>query len=202
MGRACRILLCSLVMAAVAAAPVVTAQITATNLDLARDKAAFVLNFARYAAWPQSSFWSAVSPIVIGVAGDDSVAAYLEVLAEGETVDGRPIVVAKLDLSSLEEDAEEGERSALAGRLRSSHLVFIGVAAQGRMDWLLERLAGEDILTVSDVHEFAERGGMIGLVMRNRRLGFDANVQRIGATRVSLSSQLLRLARIVGNRSS
>ena len=174
----------------------------ADSPELAKLKAAYVLNFARFTAWPDEAFEDRASPIVVGVAGDDAVGAYLETLVEEENVGGRRIVVRRIDISALESGAAGGARSALAARLRDLHVFFIGGTTARRASWLLDRLEDRRVLTVSDLDRFAERGGMIGLVLRNRRLAFDANVDQMRRHRVSVSSQVLRLARIVGEGSS
>jgi len=171
-------------------------------VELAQLKAAYVLNFARYTSWPDGSFDDATSPIVIGVAGDDALGGFLEELVKGETARGHPIDVRRIDVSAVGSSADDAALSALAGRLRRVHVLFIGRGAQERARWLLDRVEHLDVLTVSDVDDFAERGGMIGLVLRDRRLAFDVNLDRIQGSRVTLSSQVLRLARIVVEKSS
>ena len=182
-----------------AAAP---AQTGSSTRELAKLKAAYVLNFARYTQWPAEAFTDRDTPVVVGVLGDESFAAYLEALVAKEAVNGRPIVVRRLVVPSLDRREDEGRRSALAGELRQLHVIFIGSAAQSAVPWILDRVVGEDVLTVSDTDAFADRGGMLGLVVRNRRLAFDANVAQIERSPLVVSSQVLRLARIVEGRSS
>ena len=62
---------------------------------------------------------------------------------------------------------------------------------------IIALLQGAAVLTVSDAPRFAERGGMLGLVVREGRLAFDANAEAIRQTRLKVSSKVLRLARIV-----
>lgn len=184
------------------AVPKVEARANTSADDLARLKAEFVLGFVRYADWPPSSFPSQSSPIRIRVADDRRLIAHLVALAEGRKVNGRRVLVGELDLSSLRGQAEDvDDRLGLIRRLHGSQVVFIGHGARDEADWLLARLAGEDVLTVSDLPDFAKRGGMIGLVVRDGRLELDANLEQIATTRVSVGSQVLRLARIVGSRS-
>jgi hypothetical protein len=44
---------------------------------------------------------------------------------------------------------------------------------------------------------FVERGGMIGLVMSNRRVQFEVNAEAAERAGLMLGSQLMRLARAV-----
>ena len=55
------------------------------------------------------------------------------------------------------------------------------------------------MLTVGEAERFAERGGMIGFrVTPEGRIGFDINLRRAERSGLRLRSQLLKLARIVG----
>ena len=195
-------LCCALAIAGLGGAVSARAQSEDSEAEqLAKLKAAFVLNFARYAHWPEASFADGDSPIQIGIAGDDSVLGYLVTLVEEEVVNGRSIEVRRLDGESLRPVSGAAPIPALT--LYRPHLIFIGQGSRlEALEESLEGLAAEDVLTVGDLEGFAERGGMIGLVLRGRRLGIDANLDRIAASRVSISSQVLRLARIVNPRSS
>ena len=174
----------------------------AGSRELAKLKAAYVLNFARWTRWPPEAFDHRSSPIVVGVVEDEDLATFLEALVEEKAVHERRIEVQRLDLSALDRRDDGGARSALAGQFHRLHLLFIGRDAGDRVGWLLDHLDGEHVLTVSDIDAFAERGGMLGLVLRNRRLAFDANVAKIERSPLVVSSQVLRLARIVDGRSS
>jgi hypothetical protein len=53
------------------------------------------------------------------------------------------------------------------------------------------------VLTVSDIERFAERGGMIALRIVDRKVHFDINVHTVEQAGLKLSSQLLRLAKVI-----
>jgi hypothetical protein len=53
------------------------------------------------------------------------------------------------------------------------------------------------VLTIGDVDQFAELGGMINLTTEDKRIRFEVNVQAIERAGLKAGSQLLRLARIV-----
>ena len=77
------------------------------------------------------------------------------------------------------------------------HIVFIGRAEQGRIKPLLAKLARLPILTVSDSSDFAQGGGMIGLIEAEQRIRFNINLAATRQANLKLSSQLLKLATIV-----
>src|SRR6266852_4836748 len=76
----------------------------ATSVASAREyeiKAAFLYNFTKFIEWPAQSFVDAGAPIVIGVLGDSPCAEALERLAKDHKVNGRAIVVRRVE--SVEE---------------------------------------------------------------------------------------------------
>ncbi len=75
--------------------------------------------------------------------------------------------------------------------------MFISRAEQGRFKALLAKLGRLPILTISDIGDFAQAGGMIGLVETNQRIRFDINLAATRQANLKLSSQLLKLATIV-----
>ena len=67
-----------------------------------------------------------------------------------------------------------------------------------RLPDALRALDDAPVLTVSDLKGFAEQGGMIGFrITQDGRVAFDINLPRVEKTGLRMSSQLLKLARIV-----
>jgi hypothetical protein len=154
---------------------------SATETEL---KAAFILNFARYSAWPARAYTNRSAPMVFGVLArsDDPVAAALDRLAQGQTANQRPIRVMRL--ASLSEAT-------------NCHLLFLSASARPQMREVWAAVRKQPILTVSDVHPFATRGGMLGLVARGDRLHFEANPDAARNAGLRFSSHLLKLATVV-----
>jgi hypothetical protein len=74
--------------------PPARAENAATSPALERRvKAAFLYKFLGYAEFPTGAFADAASPVVIGVAGADDLAAELARIVSGRTVNNRTIVV-------------------------------------------------------------------------------------------------------------
>lgn len=79
------------------------------------------------------------------------------------------------------------------------NFLYIGRSEAGRMPRLLEGLAGNPTITVSDAPGFAAAGGMVELAVRGEGAGLTILVNRAAARRqgVEFNAQLLRLAEIV-----
>ena len=61
-----------------------------------RVKAVFLFNFSKFVEWPPSAFAAADAPFVIGVFGRDPFGSDLDDVARGETVNGRPLLVRRV----------------------------------------------------------------------------------------------------------
>src|SRR5919197_16397 len=82
----------------------------------AKVKAAFVLNFARYVEWPESSFANSNTPVVIGVLGQEALQRNLEETVQGKTVERRPVQV---------------KRARNVSELLDCHVIFIPASERG-----------------------------------------------------------------------
>jgi hypothetical protein len=137
-------------------------------------EAAFVYNFAKFTDWPDSM---AGMPFTLCVADrrDELFAAFHRL--EGRPVHGRELHVRRLG----------GPADAL-----HCQVVFVGdiVAA----DYLRALPAA---LTVGDSEGFAAAGGVIGLIVQDNRMQFEVNLEAARRANLKLSSQMLKLARIV-----
>ncbi len=145
--------------------------------------AAFLVRFARYIEWPEGSpGGDSGGPLVIGVFAD---AAYLQALrrvASGDALDGRSVEVKELN----QPDDLEG-----------LSMVFLGTDDPLEIGQALSAAARESVLTVGYAGGFAERGGMVNFFIEERKMRFEVNVDAAQDQGIRLSSQLLRLAKIV-----
>lgn len=148
-----------------------------------RVKAAFLFNFSQFVAWPPRAFSSANAPIVIAVLGQDPFGADLDAMVSGERVNGHPLIVRRYrDLSDV----------------GGCQILFIDRSESARLPEILQALRGRAILTVSDIEGSAQSGVMIDLVTRSDHIGMRINLAATRASGLTVSSQLLRLARIIG----
>ena len=144
-------------------------------------KAAFLYNFAKFVVWPPDVI-PAEAGFVIGVIGDDTIVEALHRTVQTRSVHDRKIVVKRL--SSPHE-------------ARACHILFVGAGASDRLAGLLNPLDGSSVLTVSDIDGFVDRGGMISLVLERSRYRFEVNLKAAERAGLTVSSQLLKLARRV-----
>jgi hypothetical protein len=142
-------------------------------------KAAYLLNFGRFARWPADSTVSNATTFLVCVLGRDPFGAALETTVAGERIDGKPVATQRItDLDALS----------------TCRIVFIGESEQRRLSQILEQLMGRPVLTVSDLPDFADQGGMIQFVAASNRIRFAVNVDATERVGLLLSSELLRVA--------
>lgn len=84
--------------------------------------------------------------------------------------------------------------------INECNAIFISDSEIRNFESVLDLVAEQPILTISDVPRFAISGGMINLTFENRRVRFRINKDEADAVDLKLSFQLLDLADIVQTR--
>ncbi len=147
-------------------------------------KAVFLFNFAQFTEWPANAFDSTNAPFVIGVLGANPFDAVLDDVVRGETVHGHRLRV---------------ERYQRVEDIRTCHILYISQSEAPRLEEIVNYLRGKPILTVSDI-DSAAYSGVIIRFLTNHTIHFRVNLDAAKAAGVTLSSQLLRSAEIVGEK--
>ncbi len=144
-------------------------------------KAAYLYNFLNYIEWPEQSLPPAGSNITIGVVGENPFGPALDPL-KGKQVKGRTLTVK--EVSSAED-------------LKGCQILFISASEKERLPQLLESLKDAKIVTVSEIDGFAQRGGIINFIYERNRVRFEINQDAARSKGLTISSDLLKLARVV-----
>lgn len=142
-------------------------------------KAAFLCGFAEFVDWPSLG---KSDPVTIGILGRDTFGPLLEETVKNRALQTRPIVVRRV--------------STLPEALRCQ-IVYVSASEKHALEDTLRALGRANILTVSDIEEFAERGGMIGFRIEEKRVRFSVNTEAVDRAGLQISSRLLKLARLV-----
>lgn len=144
-------------------------------------KAAFLYNFAKFTEWPTASFVDSRAPFVICALGHDSFGPNLDNLA-GKMLRDRPLVTKRL----LGDD-----------NLIGCHLLYVSPGELKRAPHILQTLQKAPVLTVCDTEGCAESGFMLNMRIVENRVTLDLNLEVVAQTPLKLSSQLIKLTRIV-----
>jgi hypothetical protein len=145
-------------------------------------KAAYLYNFAKFAHWSSAGATGVPSPLVIGVLGDSRVALSLSALTRNHTISGSVIEVRVLEPDSVASDVR---------------IAYIAASQDDAIRHLAPQLFAPDRLTVGESDLFHDSGGIIRLVVQGQRLQFEIDNSRAQKSGITLSSQLLMLARHV-----
>lgn len=141
-------------------------------------KTAFVFNFARYTTWPPPSPDGPFNFCILGEDDFGTAARYL---------DGQRLRERNIDVRFYR----------VGDDLTGCQLVYVTQSLVSQLDILLPRLHGQRILTVSDIPDFAARGGILGLKIVDNRIRFEANPLAAKRAGLRLSAQLLKLADVI-----
>ena len=145
-------------------------------------KAVFLFNFSRFIEWPREAFLSANAPFVVGIFGHDPFGRELDEVVKGETVDGHPLVVKRVESAA---DAA------------ACQILFIHQSEDKRLAEAVAAVASQSTLTVSDVPGTTQRGVMIRLVTQDGRIRMRIDADAARAAHLTISSNLLRSAQVV-----
>lgn len=146
-------------------------------------KAVYLFNFGKFVQWPAGAVSEGQEKAFpICVLGQDPFGPALDDIVKGESIDGQPLVAKRINRV---EDADD------------CRLLFIGPSEKERVIKLLEALQSKPVLTVSDLPEFCNRGGMIQFVLQGDKVRFEVNLTPAEKAGLTLSSQLLKVATAV-----
>jgi hypothetical protein len=138
-------------------------------------KAAYLYHLTKFVEWPSLP----ADAVRICVLGSDAVGAMMGELANRQVRD-RPLKI---------------EVGAIVDPVRCQ-VLFIG-GEEKRASDILVRVRGLGVLTVSDVENFARRGGIVGFYSEAGKIKLEINPDAARAANLRISAKLLELARIV-----
>lgn len=144
-------------------------------------KAAILFNIAKFLEWPEGTFRSPSSPIIIGILGEDPFGSALNA-ARDRTVGGRKVLI---------------KRFARVEDVTGCHILFISQSEKRKLTHILLNLGDRVLLLVGDSEEFAQRGVMISLVLEKEAVIIEINVEALNRVGLKVNSRLLNIARIV-----
>lgn len=161
-------------------------------------KAVFLYNFAKFVEWPAESFADARAPIILGILGKDPFGATIDQIIKSKTVKDRKMVIKRFEkIKDLEASCMgKGEEE------ESCHILFISSSEEERLAKILEILNASSVLTVGEMEQFTQRGGIINFTVREGKIRFEINVDAAEQAELKISSKLLKLAKIVRDERS
>jgi hypothetical protein len=145
-------------------------------------KAAFVYNFLKFVEWPSSSFGRSTAPLVVAVVGDGPTADATARFLAAKQVGARPVAV---------------RRVAWDDSFAGVHAVFVAETDDSRRKRIFSAASDAAVLSIGEGADFAASGGVIALVIDDRKVRFDIDVGAARSSGLKVSSKLLALTRVV-----
>ena len=149
-------------------------------------KATFLYKFAPFVEWPEGSFGSASSPLVICVVGNDPVGGLIDQVALGQRIGERAIEVRHL---------------ASVSRQSGCHSLYLAEPDAPSAIQAANAVRGAPVLTVSDMARGASAPSIVRFVVQNNKVTFDIDNAAAAESQLAISSRLLSLARSVRPKS-
>lgn len=141
-------------------------------------KAAYLFNFGKFVRWTTERN-SRPESFEICILGKDPFGGVLDSTVAGESINGKRIVIRRL--TTLQEASP-------------CSVLFISASEESHLAPILAAAQSMSVLTVSDIHDFADRGGTIGLVSLQGKIRFEVNRRAAQQAHLELSSELLKVA--------
>lgn len=144
-------------------------------------KAAFLYNFVKFVDWPSQTLPDTSDTLTICVLGEDPFGEALDSLKD-KPAKGKRLAI---------------RRAASVREVAGCHVLFVGSSEEKQLPQVIESAQQSHILTVGEMDQFAQRGGIINFVVERNKLRFEVSVDGAARAGLKISSQLLSLAKVV-----
>lgn len=155
-----------------------TVSVEAQALSEYRVKAAFILNFTRFIEWPPDGYGEG-GTLIVGIVGDDHFGGSLDQL-NGNVVNGHRIVIRRFKAGDY---------------LRACQILFVSSSERNRLGKILDSVRGAPVLTIGEMPQFNQAGGIIKFVIQDNKVRFEINTGAASQARLRISSKLLALSK-------
>jgi hypothetical protein len=145
-------------------------------------KAAYLTNLGRFVNQWSAKTGSPDGTFDICILGQDPFGPDLDRAVKGEKIGVSPLAAKRI--SGPQESA-------------GCRVLYIGGSNDAQLTAILAALGTTPVLTVSDNPDFVKRGGMIQFVLDGDHVRFEINIAAARRAGLTLSSELLKLARTV-----
>lgn len=139
-------------------------------------KAAFLFNFTRFVTWAQVE--DSTQPLEICIFGTDPFEDLLDPIRSRKS-QGRELELRYPDTSS---------------DLSGCDVLYISESQSRNLTILFDLAQQQGMLTVSDLPDFARKGGMVGYVKQGNVIRFEINLKAAADAGLTINSRLLELA--------
>jgi hypothetical protein len=145
-------------------------------------KAMFVYNFLKFVEWPVDASVGSKDPFVVLIIGEGEMADATEHFLASKTIGDRPVAVLRVQWDQS---------------LRGARAAVVVERDPKKLHRILDAAATAGVLTIGEGEDFTTRGGVIGLLVLDRKVRFDVDTTAAQSARLRVSSKLLALTHAV-----
>ena len=169
-------------------------------------KAAFIYNFMKFVNRPEEATddsekktADSSNTVTIGIIGKNPFGNAFEAVKNKPVKDKKIVIKRFGEYHRLIGDRAEGKAKSEANieALRQCHLLFVCSSEKQNYKKIIESVRDHSVLTVSEIDGFVEAGGIINLILEQKKLVFEVNLVAGKRAKLEISSKLLRIAKRV-----
>jgi len=143
-------------------------------------KALFLYNFANYVEWPESAFTRSHGQLHMCLFGEVEFYPMVDVY-DGTLIGDRQLnVFMTSDIKKIE---------------KGCHILFVSRDKRIELPNFFNQIKYTYVLSIGERSDFSVKGGVVSIVRTTDKVQFDINLTAANANRLTISSDLLSLAR-------
>ncbi len=150
------------------------------QLEISKIKSAYLYNFLKYVKFNHGEQDSNLKEYNVCILGSDPFGSALDAMS-GRTAKGVSVNVKRV-------------KNIIDAK--TCHIVYVSESEQNNLSSIIESLQKLSILTVSDIDNFVQAGGIIGFIGENKKIGIEINLTNARLSNIRISALLLEIAKI------
>jgi hypothetical protein len=146
-------------------------------------KAVYLNGYGKFVTWPDSVFASETAPFNICVIGESPFGNALDLTVKDEKINKHPV---------------QAQYISRQDQIPNCQILYVSESEEIRLANILEVTNAYPILTVSDINEFVQQGGMVQFYLRGNKVRFLIDPATLRQFGLEPNANLLRISDVVG----
>lgn len=145
-----------------------------------KQQAVYLYNYISYVEWPQIIYEGETKKVSLCIIGRDTLGEHIDKVAQKAAELGQ----LKIDI----------RRNVGIDSAEECNIVYISRSEADNYPLYLSHLGNSAVLTVSEIENFAKKGGGIEFVVRQGKQGFVVNNRQAKAQKLKIRPELLEIS--------
>ena len=160
-------------------------------------KAAFLYNFIKFVDWPEEKDAGDKGKIIIGIIGKNDYKDAFEPVKDKKIKNLETVVKYFNSINELEKNKSELNKAS--EDMKKCHLLFVCSSEKNNLEDIINIVKNNNVLMVGETEDFLKAGGIINFLLEDNKVRFEINLVAARQSKLTIRSQLLRLATKVIN---